>query len=106
MIRESDSKGIGIYRLAGLGGCALWRSMGACGTTETSRRTTQGAAIGAGAGALLGRSTGSMAMGALIGSGIGYIAGNADDRALAEAQAKAEQDALERSRLSSDPATV
>ena len=47
-----------------------------------------------------------MAMGALIGSGIGYIAGNADDRALAEAQAKAEQDALERSRLSSDPATV
>lgn len=47
----------------------------ACATTKGEQRVLTGAAIGAGAGALIGAGSGNAATGALIGAGVGAAGG-------------------------------
>ena len=49
---------------------------------------------------------GSMVTGALVGGGLGYIVGNENDKADAEATAAAERRAREHSRITADRSTA
>lgn len=76
-----------------------------CGETQAQRSMTGGAAIGALAGGLLGGSRG-MATGALLGGGLGYVAGNEQDKQLAQAEAARERQALQQARVTGHPTTA
>ena len=76
-----------------------------CGTTQAQKKGSAGAAIGAGVGGILCGSS-CMLAGGLIGGGAGYLAGDAEDRKLAEQQAARERAAIEKARVTEDPSTA
>lgn len=88
-----------------LGSLAAILPVSGCGETEAQRRMTGGAAIGALAGAAVG-GRGGMATGAVVGGGLGYISGNEKDKKMAREQAAREREALEKSRVTDNPATT
>lgn len=64
---------------------------GCAGMSDTQRRTTQGGAIGAAGGALIGAFSGNAGEGALIGAGVGAVSGYLFDQ-----HKKSEVDAYKR----------
>ena len=72
---------------------ALVVTLGGCTMSETGQRTTSGALIGAGGGAIIGAIAGNAGMGAAIGAGAGLIGGFLYDK-----HKKSEEAAYERGR--------
>ena len=77
-----------------------------CGTSAAQQGGTGGAALGALTGALLGGGWRGAAAGAAIGGGLGYIAGNEQDKAMAQEQANRDRAAMNAAYISHNPKTA
>jgi len=77
-----------------------------CGTSAAQQGGSGGAALGALTGALIGGSWKGAAIGAAVGGGLGYIAGNEQDKAMAQEQAARDRAAMNAAYISQNPQTA
>jgi hypothetical protein len=77
-----------------------------CGTTSAQQTGSGGAALGAIAGGLITGNWRGAAAGAAIGGGLGYIAGNEQDKAMAQEQANRDRAAMNAAYVTQNPQTA
>ena len=77
-----------------------------CGTSSAQQGGSGGAALGAIAGGLITGNWRGAAAGAAIGGGLGYIAGNEQDKAMAQEQANRDRAAMNAAYVTQNPQTA